>query len=334
MKRIFTTKLLYIVASFLFATLLFFNANSTNLRNTQSNFVTTPEMFNATLHDLPIQLVFDQEKYFVSGFGNTVTVYLSSYNRIRLDGETNESTRSFTVQADLSGREAGTYDVPLRFVGLNSAIHGEMEPPRITVTIEPRVSVTKEVQVSYTEDNIATGFQVTHEEVNPIEVQVISGQSIINEIASVEAVVPLDMVISHNYSASLPLRALDANGQELTVEFSQPNVDVSIEVEAPSKVVGIVPVITGNMPANVLQYHFDLNYHQVTIKGPPEELARLDAIHLPINIEGITSRTTRKIPISTGLFTANPEEVEVTIIPVLREGTNGTNGNNSSEDDR
>lgn len=91
-----------ILISFFLALLLFLTAtvNTTNKVGTQISGAT--ETYTHTLTNVPIDLKYDNDKYFVSGYSYEAKVYLSSVNRVKLDSEINSDTRQFKVVADLS----------------------------------------------------------------------------------------------------------------------------------------------------------------------------------------------------------------------------------------
>ncbi|BDQ51096.1 hypothetical protein EfsSVR2281_29070 [Enterococcus faecalis] len=78
--------------SLLFALLLFFNANATG--NNPSNSGSS-QTYSETLNNIPVQVQYDKDKYYVSGFEESVNVHLRSANRIQLNMESNADTRNF-----------------------------------------------------------------------------------------------------------------------------------------------------------------------------------------------------------------------------------------------
>ena len=97
--------------SLLFALLLFFNANATG--NNPSNSGSS-QTYSETLNNIPVQVQYDKDKYYVSGFEESVNVHLRSANRIQLNMESNADTRNPAPQVKVTvGLTAPTKDVPL-----------------------------------------------------------------------------------------------------------------------------------------------------------------------------------------------------------------------------
>ena len=118
------------------------------------------------MNNIPVQVQYDKDKYYVSGFEESVNVHLRSANRIQLNMESNADTRNFQVVADLTKLPLGTSEVPLTVRGLSSAVTAEIEPKTVTVTIEKsNKKFDVEAQLS---DNIEKeGYKVKNISVDP-----------------------------------------------------------------------------------------------------------------------------------------------------------------------
>ena len=83
-KRFFTKRLWLTLVSIFFAILLFLTANSVNYgsRNQTTGLLQT---YNHTLENVPIDIKYDSNKYFISGYSYDTEVYLTSTNRVKLD---------------------------------------------------------------------------------------------------------------------------------------------------------------------------------------------------------------------------------------------------------
>lgn len=156
-KKFLNSNIVYLFISFLFALLLFVNANATNIKN-NVNQLSNLTTYDLTLHDIPVQVTYDDSKYFISGFDSNVSVYLTSYNRIRLDAERSDSTRSFSVVADLSKIQDGTVNVPLRLQGLASGVNGQIDPSQISVTVQKKASEEFEVTPVVNQSQLADNY--------------------------------------------------------------------------------------------------------------------------------------------------------------------------------
>ncbi|MDR2464871.1 MAG: hypothetical protein LBD38_01155, partial [Streptococcaceae bacterium] len=254
MKEFMNSKPFYVLLSLVLALLLFFNANASSQRNSPGRPNET--LFDETVHNVPVNIKVDTSKYYVSGYQEEVTVYLSSYNRILLDAEKNESTRSFSLEADLTKKKEGTYDVPVRFVGLESSVDGETEPETISVTIEKIKQKSFPVQVKIPDKFIQSGYSVNESVTDPATVRVETGEQTMSYIDHVEVVLPDEVNLTHDYSNMVELRAVDKEGQEISAITTPEKVNVSIKVLAPTKQVPVELVQSGKMPGGIKGYNF------------------------------------------------------------------------------
>jgi YbbR domain-containing protein len=299
----------------LFALLLFFNANSSNNSTTSS---TSFQVYDEVLDNIPIQLEYDQDKYFVSGYEEVVNVHLSSANRIQLNAQANENTRTFQVVADLTQVGLGTTEVPLRVKGLSSAVSAELEPKTITVTVEKKVTRAFEVQAQLPGSIEADGYKVEKVNVSPKTVEITTGEETAKAITQVIA--PLSNVkqSAETIKQTVNVQALDAKGQALSIENPAPQVKVVVDLALPSKEVGLTISATGSPPADIDHYTFSLSEAKAEIRGSKSVLDTIDTIEVPVDISSIrtTTKKTVEIPIN-GDYIVTPEKVTVTINPVL-----------------
>jgi YbbR domain-containing protein len=318
MEKLLQSRPFYLVISLLFAILLFFNANSSNLKSRPN--VATTEMYSEALHEVPIQIEYPKgKKYFVSGFDAYATVYLSSYNRVRLDAEKNEATRSFTVVADLTRAKEGTVEVPLRVQGMNPAVTATVDPTTISVTIERKVDKAYVVAGVVPKNQLLDGYKVESLEVIPSTVKVTTGESTSRQIDHLEAVLPKGVSLNQDYTGEVKVRAVDKSGQVLNVETSPSSVELSVHLKAPEKQVSVVPVQSGDVPNDILQYNYTLSHQTVTISGPQSELDKVDVIHLPVDISNITSKQVVDVSFNQTLYSVYPSSIKVTVEPVKKD---------------
>ena len=128
-------KIAYIVTSVFFSSLLFINATSVNFQNNSSARQVSSETYTNTLTNIPIDVKYNDSKYFVSGISSEVTVFLKGSNRVALASEMQASTRKFKVVADLSNLKEGQHEITLKVEGLPSGLTATIEPQTVTAKI-------------------------------------------------------------------------------------------------------------------------------------------------------------------------------------------------------
>ena len=209
-------------ASILIAFLLFFYATTTNYKNTVSSTQSqAKETYTNTVNNVPIDIEYDSEKYFISGFASTVTVDLIGSNRLILQRETDEATRTFQVKADLRELEEGTHMVKLQVLDLPTGVSANLTPVNLSVKIGKRASKNFTVTGKIYETQLAVGYSVSKITVGTTTVKVTSDEETLAKVTGVEAVITDVSGLSQNYTGTATLQAVDAQGQILPVVFSQ-----------------------------------------------------------------------------------------------------------------
>lgn len=204
---------LYIISSLFFACVLFVYATATNFQNSTSARQVKTETYTNTVTNVPIDIRYNSDEYFISGFASEVSVVLTGANRLSLASEMQESTRKFKVTADLTDASVGTIEVPLSIEDLPNGLTAVATPQKITVKIgkkaqKDKVKVVPEIDPSQIDSRV----QIENVTVSDEEVSIASDQETLDRIDKIIAVLPTSEHITGNYSGSVPLQAIDRNG--------------------------------------------------------------------------------------------------------------------------
>ncbi|CEY54755.1 lipoprotein%2C putative [Streptococcus pseudopneumoniae] len=204
---------LYIISSLFFTCVLFVYATATNFQNSTSARQVKTETYTNTVTNVPIDIRYNSDEYFISGFASEVSVVLTGANRLSLASEMQESTRKFKVTADLTDASVGTIEVPLSIEDLPNGLTAVATPQKITVKIgkkaqKDKVKVVPEIDPSQIDSRV----QIENVTVSDEEVSITSDQETLDRIDKIIAVLPTSEHITGNYSGSVPLQAIDRNG--------------------------------------------------------------------------------------------------------------------------
>ncbi|EMF0394442.1 hypothetical protein JMQ84_000673 [Enterococcus hirae] len=313
------TSILYGFVALLFSIILYFNANGQTMQNTLSG----NESYSQTASDVSIQLLYDTDKYYIHGYENTTTVKLASANRIQLMAEANEDTRTFRVTADLAHLGEGTHEVPLKIKNLSSAVTAKLQPETITVTIEKKVTKDFEVKAILPTETTPSGYNLTETTVDPTKVTITTGDKTLAEIHQVVAKVNPSMITDDGVNSNVSVQALNSAGEPLSIVSDPVQVNVTSDAIKRKKTVSLYGIQQGTKGEGIKNYNFKFSELEAEVTGTTEQLAQLgDSIAVPIDISGITHRTTRtiQIPIEQGM-SVSPKSVKVEITPVLESTT-------------
>ena len=221
----------HLILSIFLALLLFFYATTTNYKNSESSASNTEsETYVHTLSGVPIDIEYDTNKYFISGFSSTVDVELRGSNRVLLQRESDESTRTFQVIADLRDLTDGTQTVTLQLANLPPGVSATLAPDAITVKIGKKVSQSLAVEGVIYSNQLASGYSVSKVTVDVSSVKVTTDEETMAKIDHVEAVAVDISNLDSNYSGTAKLQAVDSDGNVLPVVLSETEANIQVVV--------------------------------------------------------------------------------------------------------
>lgn len=221
----------HLTLSIFLALLLFFYATTTNYKNSESSASNNEsETYVHTLSGVPIDIEYDTNKYFISGFSSTVAVELRGSNRVLLQRESDESTRTFQVVADLRELTDGTQTVTLQLANLPPGVSATLAPDAITVKIGKKVSQSLAVEGVIYSNQLASGYSVSKVTVDVSSVKVTTDEETMAKIDHVEAVAVDISNLNSNYSGTAKLQAVDSDGNALPVVLSETEANIQVVV--------------------------------------------------------------------------------------------------------
>ncbi|HFI0791528.1 TPA: YbbR-like domain-containing protein [Streptococcus suis] len=219
----------HLALSIFLALLLFFYATTTNYKTSETAAQNTEtETYVHTLNNVPIDIEYDSSEHFISGFSSTVTVELRGSNRVLLQRESEEATRTFQVVADLTELEAGTHTVTLQLANLPAGVTATLAPDAITVKIGKRMSKALPVEAKVYSNQLAEGYSLSKVSVNVDTVKVTTDEETMAKIDRIEAIAVDVSNLSTNYSGTAKLQAVDSDGNVLPVVLSQTEANMQI----------------------------------------------------------------------------------------------------------
>ena len=221
----------HLTLSIFLALLLFFYATTTNYKNSESSASNNEsETYIHTLSGVPIDIEYDTNKYFISGFSSTVAVELRGSNRVLLQRESDESTRTFQVIADLRELTDGTQTVTLQLANLPPGVSATLAPDAITVKIGKKVSQSLAVEGVIYSNQLASGYSVSKVTVDVSSVKVTTDEETMAKIDHVEAVAVDISNLNSNYRGTAKLQAVDSDGNALPVVLSETEANIQVVV--------------------------------------------------------------------------------------------------------
>lgn len=295
-------------------------ANKATLSTQKSATVTVPLKVNVS------------SKYFVEGYPENVKVKINGPAALV---QTAENTKNFQAYADLEGLKPGKHTVKLKVSGVSHELSANVQPEKVTVTISKKATATFPIQVRFDSTLIGNGYAAGIASSNYSRAKVIGSRSSINAVTNVVANVSLPEGVQHSVTQNVTLEALDENGKPLNVVIEPTTVKATVPIYAATatKKVNVHLVASGGGD-NTKNYSLSTDTKTVTVTGTKQALNRLQSLNVAVPVNGVTSNTTKTVPIDTiqnGIIAVSPSSINVQITVSGQGNQNSTqsqNGNN------
>lgn len=310
MKKFYNSRLWLGLVSVFFAILLFLSAvsNSNNASSQKNNPV---ETFTQSITDVPIDMKYNSDKYFISDYSYGSQVYLSSTNSVKLDSEVNGDTRHFKIVADLTNSKPGKVSVPLKVSNLPIGLTAKVTPDRLTVTIGRKKTKSFPVTGGVDPKQIVSGYEIASITSTDKRVEVTSDESKIDLIDHVVAKLPDNVKLSSDYNDTVTLQAVSADGTILASSINPAKTDLEVKIKKISKTVPVSVLMTGQMSDRVSEIQPRLSRQTVVISGPREVLDTINEVTAKVDITDVTKSTSKTVTLSEESVTIEPSSLNV-----------------------
>lgn len=260
------------------------------------------------IQGMPVEVLYDEEEYYVSGVPSQVNVQLSgsTSNIVRL-----QTTRDFNVQLDLRNRGIGEHEVHFTIDEMPENVSAEVIPETATVNIQDLVSQTFTVQAEENGSRVGPNHQLESVTVEPETVTVYGGENEINRIQHVRATLSDNTRITEDRAEEADVGVFDFQFNRLDVMTEPSNVRVEINVSELSKSVPVNYTVSGMVDSDHELTDVELNYDNVEVFGSEETLNSIDSVDVEIDVDGLDSSGTQDVELDL------PESVTKTEPAVL-----------------
>jgi len=263
---------------------------------------------------VPLQLNgINTDDYYISGVPATVNVTLTGSAALVTAAK---NTKNFQVYANLNHLNDGKHKVALKVRGLNRDLTYKLAKKQVPVTIYKRTKVFFTVKTDYNKDAIANGYTVGTVTSSVNNVQLMGRTNAINSVESVVAVAQLKRDTKKTVSQTVPLQALDAQGNPVAVGISPQTTQIKIPVTSG---VGTkqVPLKIKTKNGDADSFTLAASVNEITVRGKINVLNKLNELPITVNLDKITTPVAQAVTITppTDTESVDPKTVTVTITP-------------------
>ena len=280
------------IVSFLLALFMFSNANNIFEEINLFGSDETQQDESEFIENVPVEVLYDNESFYVSGIPEEVTVELGGSNS---DIKLLQATRNFEVILDLRNREIGEHEVFFTVNGLPEEVSATVQPETANVTIQNLVSQTFEVQAEVSEGRIGSSYQLESVNVEPGTVVVSGGESTMNRIQYVRAMMSDTSSITDERVEETEVSAFDAQYTKLDVRIEPSTVRIEIDVNELSKEVPVYHETVGDVRDGYKLSEVELNHDTIEIYEDKETLDSVYSVNVEVDIDNLAASTTKDV---------------------------------------
>lgn len=263
-----------------------------------SRFIPTASDEYEYLESVEVDIKIDSEQYVVSGVPETVAVTLEGPHSILTPIA---KQLNFDVFVDVRGLEEGEHTVDMQHDRVPSELSAFIEPGEVDITIEERASKDLEVLVEYTNtDKLPVGYELGETTVSPKEITVTSSRSVIDEIGMAKVFVDVEDVTESIKNREVPVIIYDTQGNSLDLNITPDKVNVSVEVDNPSKTVDVHVQTAEDLPKGLSLLSATPDISEVEVFGTNAVLEGIEQIETDdIDLSEIKESGTIEVPLKT-----------------------------------
>ena len=269
------------------------------------------------LKDQNVNVIYNEEQYVVEGLPEKVDVTLIGS---KADLYIAEQSASNGVKVDLTGLTPGTHKVNISYDHGKSKIDYSVNPSVATVIVYKKVSDTRTLYYDVVNNNkLDSTLVVNNVKLSDNEVTIRGAEYKIKEVATVKALIDVDSLVNKSTGTQklndINLKAYDAKGNVVDVEFVPAKVSAEIDLTSPSKTVSLNFVPKGNLPTGKAISGYSFSQSDVTIYGDSDTLNQVNSLDVNVDVSNLNSDTSFKAEISkpAGIKTLSTNYVTVNL---------------------
>ncbi|MBI5975903.1 CdaR family protein [Staphylococcus canis] len=254
-----------------------------------------------TIKNVPVEIVNQSNDLYVSGAPESVDIELNGPKSKVLQAQKIED---YKVVLDVAGLQIGERAVDFQVNGLDKDINYRVYPKEANLSIEKKETRQIPIEANVSRYSVSPDKKIDTAKVSPSTVKVIGGKEQLDRIAYAKASFSDDHQISDQVTVNAKAAVFDKNMNKLDVQIEPSQVKLSVDVKPYSKKVKIDLSTKGKTQNGTQVSDISLNQEEVEIYGNREDLEDINSIKGVVNVDGISSDTTRDVQLDI------PDKVE------------------------
>ena len=251
------------------------------------------------LQKIPVRVNYNEEAYVVEGIPETVDITLIGR---KADLYFAKQSPSQEVSIDLTGLKPGTHKVNIKYNQALASIDYSVNPSSATVVIYQKMSETKTLTYDIlNQDKLDSKLVISNVNIGTNSAVIKGAEYQLAKVASVKVLIDVNNFVKQEQGQitlkDVPLKAYDENGNAVDVEIVPGKIDVTIDIESPSKELPIKVIPKGEVTFGYAISSINISETKVTVYGDKESLASLTYIPVEVNVQDLKASQQYKLEI-------------------------------------
>ncbi|MGX9136407.1 CdaR family protein [Rummeliibacillus sp. JY-2-4R] len=262
--------------------LIFFTVKSET--TSENNTTTTSDRQAEVIHDVPVEVQYDNENLIVSGVPKTVDVSIRGPLAVVIR---TKSFKDYHVYLDLSKATIGQHKVKLKYKGFSDKLNVQILPATADITVEEKVTRTFKVDPDFNESQLSPNYFIKAIAATPNVVTVTGAKDVVDSIAYVKAMLSGESGITESFTNDAPVKVLDRDMNKLDVLISPATVPVKVDIGEYNKEVPISLNAQGSPKDNMKVKSLKAETSHVTLFGPKSELDKIRSLPVDVDVSNL-----------------------------------------------
>lgn len=248
-----------------------------------------------TIENVPVELKYDEEEYYVTGAQKTVQVNFSGTpSKLKQI----QATDNFNVILDLRNYELGEFEVTYEVEGIPEDVTATVLPKKTMVSIQNLVEQTFEVRAEVNESRLSSNYTIESITTDPEVVTVRGGEDDMARIQYVRAMISGTEKITDAIRESAEVSVFDGVYNKLDVVIEPQKVAVDIKVKENSKEVPVYLNVVGSLKNGYQLDSISLEDNMITVYGPQDVLDEIVGVEAEIDLKNINQSGSFNVSLS------------------------------------
>ncbi len=261
--------------------LIFFTVKS---ETSENNTTTTSDRQAEVIHDIPVEVHYDNENLIVSGVPKTVDVSIRGPLAVVLR---TKAFKDYHVYLDLSKATIGQHKVKFEYKGFSDKLKVQILPAIADISIEEKVTRAFKVDPDFNESQLSPNYFLKAIAATPNEVTVTGSKNVVDSIAYVKAMLSGESGVTESFTRDAPVKVLDRDMNKLDVLISPATVPVKVDIGEYNKEVPISLNAQGSPKDNLNVKSLKAETSHVTLFGPKSELDKISSLPVDVDVSNL-----------------------------------------------